>query len=164
MKIKLVNIRGGLYNAVYRGRAKAIVIEKVDIEEALTKNTPEYRSFQGDLVILLDEWNKEPDFESSALKQKKYHVDRIATIIKRGLENDPIFIYKGIDPRSEYLDGGHRILAAKHLELLEVEAVEVDTGGKVLTTEAKTLLWDITKQYQGNMKKALNILGYKFSE
>ena len=125
MKIKLTDIRSGSYAAVYKNQRAAITFNNSDIEKALNEEYLEERSFQGDLDILRSDWDNEPNFEASINKQKKYHIDRIAYIIKQKLFEIPVLLYKDINPLKDYLDGGHRIWAAKYLGKNEIEAFVV---------------------------------------
>jgi hypothetical protein len=160
LKIKTVDIRAGLYNAVYKGQREAITIDNNDLQKAIDDNIIEERSFQGDLDELIAEWNNEPDFKSSAEKQKKYHTERIATFIILDLLEEPIYIYEGISPLVKYLDGGHRIAGAKYWGLPQMEAIAVKTSGKELTGDEKNKLWQIVKSNGGDFVAALKVIGY----
>jgi hypothetical protein len=159
MKIETKSIRNGRYRAGYKGTFVDIEIDNSDIKEALEKENIEDRSFQGDLDSLVKEWNAAPNLTTSIDQQKKYHANRIATIIKKGLLSEPILIYKDIDPQHDYLDGGHRVIAAKYLNESHIEVITIDRE-KLSTTE-KDLLWKEIKQ-TGDVKVALGNLNIPF--
>ena len=159
MKIELKSIRNGRYRACYKSTFTNIKIDNSDIVEALKGEDTEDRTLQGDLDSLVNEWEQAPDLATSIELQKKHHVNRIATIIKKGLISEPILIYKDIDPQHDYLDGGHRVIAAKYLGESHIEAIIIDRGK--LSEQEQDLLWEEIKK-TGDVKVALGNLKIPF--
>ncbi len=160
MKIELENIRGGLYAAVYKNERRGISFNCNDIKLALENDYLEERSLQGQLHLLQQEWNNEPDFQASYKKQKEYHINRIATLIKKELYKDPILVYKDINAEVKYLDGGHRVWAAKCRGEQEIEAIIIDVE-KQLSPDEKDKLWKKISELKGNSLEALKALSIK---
>jgi len=94
------------------------------IEEAIKNNELEIRGFQSHYAELEEEWNANltGDFNAKCMeyarRSKTYHARRIAFFVVKGWDGDPIVL----EPDAVAInDGLHRLKAAKHMDLQEVE-------------------------------------------
>ena len=81
----------------------------------------------------------------------EYHIRRIATLIHEGTwGKDPILVYIN---KETVCDGGHRIWAAKCLNVSEIEAVVIQ--GNELDEETRKNLWNKINELNENIEEAL---------
>jgi ParB-like chromosome segregation protein Spo0J len=85
--------------------------------------------------------------------QKQYHVNRIATIIGKGIWREPLLLY--VD-RKSILDGGHRLWALCYLDKKEVEVIVIERNS--LTGSEVDALWQAIAQCCGDSRRALEYL------
>jgi len=120
---------------------------KEEIEKAILEKDFEMRSFQGDIEELKTEF-KNSGVECYA-QIKRYHKRRIAYLAVKGCK-DPILLCKD---ECTILDGLHRLKAAKHIVLKEIDVIVTDAPLD-LSDVQKDKLWAAIKVY-GSIDKAL---------
>ena len=117
VKKKITEIKNVLY-AVYNISCEPT---KEEIEKAVREKDFEVRAFQKDLAELNTEWNKNAENrkEEYCLQQRRFHIRRIAYFVLYGWK-EPILL---CEDGCTVLDGLHRLKAAIHLSLEEVEVI-----------------------------------------
>lgn len=121
IKIKLNELQVKTYADCSTDQPIPIIFNFADIKKAIDENRYDKRSFQVDLTELKNEWNRNSnnDYKKYIENSKKYHIERIAYLIKSNLWKFPIDVYSDL---KTIKDGQHRIWAAKYLNQSEIEA------------------------------------------
>lgn len=152
MKIPITHLSLISYNACHKGIFCPISFGFLDIHEAIENRQCELRSFQECIKDLQAEWDS-VSLESSVELQKQYHVNRIATIIGKGIWREPLLLY--VD-RKSILDGQHRLWALRYLDKKEVEVIVIERNA--LTVSERDALWQAIAQFCGDSRRALERL------
>ncbi|MCX5832593.1 MAG: ParB N-terminal domain-containing protein [Deltaproteobacteria bacterium] len=148
MKIPIAKLQLVPYNAVHKGKSTPVEFGFADIDEAIMNKEWEFRSFQGCFRELQTEWES-VDEDTSIVLQKKYHINRIATIADKGIWRKPLLLYNDYT----ILDGGHRLWACHYLKNCEVDAIVIEKYS--LTDSEKETIWETIRKCRGDVKCAL---------
>jgi len=129
-----------------------------EIKKAIDSGKVEDRSFQYDLEELQKEWNNNSaSIKDYCQQEQAYHINRIATLVIKN-NFDPILLYKD---KQTILDGQHRVLAAKYLNMSEIEAFVIDSKPPI-SDEIKKKLWEKINSFCGDSEKALKSLSIEY--
>jgi len=117
--VKIAEITGIIPYGFYMARTPVVCDPApFEIDQALQAKTFESRGFQTHLKELEAEWANSASVQEYSLKVKNYHAQRIAHFVYHGWA-EPI----ALTAEKKITDGLHRLRAAIHKGLFEIEAM-----------------------------------------
>ena len=117
--VKIAEITGMIPYGFYLDRNPIICDPSpADIDQAIEARTFESRGFQTHLHELEAEWANSSSVQEYSTKVKTYHAQRIAHFVYHGW-TEPVVLSED----KKIIDGLHRLRAAIHKNMLEVEVI-----------------------------------------